>query len=141
MLIVSFLFLAGVTAWDVFFLEETYICSQESSIYCFPLDIDDAAVDFEINFTEAQEHRITNCSFWESEELSGRVTFLCFHWVLNSKAVLSMVSGLLTIFVLSVKVLGAALIMFSEAFIEGVSSLHEKSRFVNLISVARWTDV
>lgn len=133
LLIVSFLLLAGVTAWDVFFLEETYVCSEELSIYCFPLDIDNAAVDFEINFTEAQEHRITNCSFWESEELSGRVTLLCFHWVLNSKAILSMVGGLLTIFVLSMKVLGAALIMLSKAFIEGVSSLREKSRFVNFI--------
>ena len=140
LLIYSFFLLVGITAWDVFFLEVTYVCSEDSSVSCFPLAIDHSVIDdVGVNLVEAQEHRITNCSLWDSESLSGRISFLCFRWNLNSKAVISTVGGLLTVFVLSVKILAAALMSASEAVINKAKSLrgrHLVSRHLSFLRIA-----
>ena len=102
-LIMTFGLLAAITAWDSYFLDETYLCSEEPGISCFPIEIDYNAYD-DLNLSSAQEHRINDCSYWMSENVSSRVTFLCFQWVFNSKGVVSDVGGLLTMFLITMKI-------------------------------------
>jgi hypothetical protein len=102
-LIASFGLLAAITAWDSFFLDTSYVCSVKPGVHCFPIALDFDA-DEEFNITDAQEQRITNCSYWTSENVSSRVTFSCFQWALDTKAVVSDVGGLLAMFVLTMKI-------------------------------------
>ena len=121
LLFFAFCLLAGITAFDVYFLEETYVCSDDPSIYCYPLAIDTNADNFDLNLTQAQEHPITDCSFWNSENVSSRVTFRCFRWIYNSKAVVASVGGLITLFLLTVKVTALISIAFAKMIIKKVT--------------------
>ena len=125
LLIIVFCLLASITAWDVYFLEETYVCSDDPSIKCFPVADDDTANNTDLNLTDAQQHSTTDCSFWNSENVSSRVSIKCFRWIYNSKAVASSVGGLLTIFLLSVRVILAVLIAICEVIIEKFLSTEE----------------
>ena len=125
LLIFAFCLLAGITSWDAFFLEETYECSEDPNVRCFPLARDGLTniMDLNItdlNLTEAQQHSITDCSGFEN--ISSQITFLCFRWIYNSKAVISTVGGLLTIFILTVKIASSGLIALSEKVTEKVTS-------------------
>ena len=124
LLIFTFLLLVDVTSWDMFFLEETHVCSQSPNISCFPVPKDLSStneIEFAINFSEVHEQRITNCSFWNSENISSLVTFMCFQWVFNSDATVSAFGGLLTVFVLTVRIVTAALIALTEVVVEKVT--------------------
>ena len=124
-LIFIFCLLAGITAWDVYFLEETYACSDDPGINCYPVAVNDSADNTDLDLDEAQEHPITDCSFWNSEGVSSRVSIKCFRWIYNSKAVASSVGGLLSIFLLSVKVILTLLIWICEVIIEKFLSIEE----------------
>ena len=112
-LIMAFGLLAAITAWDSYFLDETYLCSEKSDVSCFPVAIDVNAYDEdEFNITDAQTHRITDCSYWLSENVSSQVTFICFQWVFDSKAVISDVGGLLTMFLITMKITSSGSLAF-----------------------------
>lgn len=119
-LVFTFFLLAGITAWDVFFLEETYICSEDPSFYCFPIAVDNSAYNDYLNLAQAQEHPITDCSFWNSANVSSRITFRCFRWIFNSKALISTIGGLLTMFLVGVKLVSVLSVAIAKAVIEKV---------------------
>jgi hypothetical protein len=102
-LITSFGLLAAITAWDSYFLDTSYICSVLPGVHCFPIALDFDAED-EFNITVSQKKRITDCSYWTSENVSSRVSFSCFKWELDTKAVISDVGGLLTMFIITMKI-------------------------------------
>ena len=106
LLILTFGLLAAVTAWDTYFLDKSFICTERPDINCFPVSYSDFVNS--TNLTNAQKHRITNCSYWTSEEMSGLVTFQCFRWVFDSKSTISAIGGLLTLFVITVRILSSS---------------------------------
>ena len=140
LLIFTFLLLAGITYWDVFLLEETHVCSDNPNISCFPiLNLKDSVTSDVVStfdFSEIHQHPITNCSFWNSEAISDQVAFLCFRWIFNSKAATSAIGGLLTIFVLTVKIFTAALLAFNEVVIEKVTLWN--GEWINMCSYFRF---
>ena len=140
LIIFTFLLLAGITSWDVFFLEETHVCSENPNISCFPiLNLKDnvtSEVMTTFDFSKIHQQPITNCSFWNSEDVSNQVAFLCFRWIFNSKAATSAIGGLLTIFVLTVKIFTAALIAFNEVVIEKVTLWN--GEWINMCSYFRF---
>ena len=112
-LIMTFGLLAAITAWDSYFLNESYLCSEEPEIYCFPVpralgrDAYDA-----LNLSRFNEYRIYNCSYWMSNNVSSRIAFLCFQWVFDSKAAISDVGGLLTMFLITMKITSSGSLTF-----------------------------
>ena len=127
LLFFTFILLTNVTSWDLFFLDESYVCSESPNVSCFPIPKDPLlglttdGMEVGVDFSEIHKQRITNCSFWNSDSISSQVTFMCFHWVFNSDATISAFGGLLMIFVLTVKIVVAALITLSEAVIGKVT--------------------
>lgn len=97
LLIATFGLLSLVTAWDSYFLKESFVCTEQPDVNCFPIPIDDDAIE-DFNLSDAQKQRIEDCTYWVSENVSDRVTFQCFQWVYDLKGVTSDVGGLLTIF-------------------------------------------
>ena len=139
LLIFTFFLLADITSWDVFFLEETHVCSESPNISCFPVPKDQGSTDeieVAVNFSEIHKQRITNCSFWNSENISSQVTFMCFQWVFNTDTTVSAFGGLLTVFMLTVKIITAALIALSEAVIEKVTRWN--GEWINVCSSFRF---
>lgn len=106
-LILIFALLAAVTACDHYFLDLSFICSEQPDVSCFPVAIYSPSDDL---ITYAQKHKITNCSYWTSEEWSGLVTFECFRWVYDSKGAISAVGGLLSLFLITMKILSSSLL-------------------------------
>ena len=112
-LIMAFGLLAAVTAWDSYFLDESYLCNEKSDISCYPIPLEsDPNAYEELNLSTAQEHRITDCSYWNNENVSSRVSFVCFQWAYDSKAVVSDVGGLLTMFLLTMKIASSGFLAF-----------------------------
>lgn len=111
LLIMVFGLLAAITAWDAYFLDESYVCSEKPDISCFPLPLDDDATT-DLNLTAAQEHRITDCAYWNSENVSSRVTFVCFQWVYDSKGVISNTGGLLALFLVTMRIVSSGTLTF-----------------------------
>ena len=100
LLIFTFFLLADITSWDLFFLDESHVCSESPNVHCFPLPKDPLlglttdGMEVGVDFSEIHKQRITNCSFWNSDSISSQVTFICFHWVFNSEATISAFGGL-----------------------------------------------
>ncbi len=139
LLIFTFFLLADVTSWDAFLLEETHVCSESPNISCFPVSKDLSSTDrinITVDFSKIHERRITNCSFWNSENISSQVTFICFQWVFNSDTTLSAIGGLLTVFVLTVRIVTAALIALTEVVIEKVTQWN--GEWINVCSSFRF---
>ena len=131
-LIMAFSSLAAITAWDSFFLNESYICSERSDVSCFPVALDFDANE-EFNLTDAQTHPVTNCSYWEkfiNENATGRVAFICFQWAFDSKAVISDVGGLLTMFLLTMKITSSGFLTFLNwAIVKYIQKCIKKSTY------------
>jgi hypothetical protein len=142
LLIFTFFFLADITSWDIFFLEESHVCSESPNVSCFPVPKDLSSIsdgiELDVDFSELHKQRIANCSFWNSENVSGQVTFVCFEWVFNSDSTLSAIGGLLTVFVLTVKIVTAALIALSEAVIDKVIQWNGNGEWINVCSSFRF---
>ena len=89
LLIITFLLLILITAFDLFFINIAYVCTSNPGIYCFVTDL---------NITNK---RITDCQHWNESE----VTIVCFQWAYNSKATIAAVGGLLTFFQYTVRII------------------------------------
>ena len=103
--------LAGLSAWQIYFIEQSRICSDDVSISCFPVA---KHPDAEEILNISTDMRITNCSFWNSENVSDLVDFRCFRWALNTNGVVAQVGGLLTIFILTMRIALAASLTFMD---------------------------
>ncbi len=138
LLVFTFLLLASITCWDVYFLAETNVCSENADISCFPLLKDSSTNEIElaIDFSKIHEQQIANCSFWNSENISSQVTFICFQWVFNSGATISAFGGLLTVFSLTVRIVTAALIALTEVMVEKVTQ--RNGEWINVCSSFRF---
>ena len=139
LLIFTFFLLANIISWDNFFLEETHVCSESPNISCFPVLKDLSStegIELGVDFIDIHEQPITNCSFWNSENISSQVTFVCFQWVFDSGATVSGIGGLLTVFVLTMKIVTAALIALSKVAIEKVTRWNRE--WINVCSGFRF---
>ena len=90
LLIITFSLLILITAFDLFFINITYVCTNNPGIYCFVTDL---------NITNK---RITDCQHWNNK---SEVTIVCFQWAYNSKATIAAVGGLITFFQYTVRII------------------------------------
>ena len=90
LLIITFLLLILITAFDLFFINITYVCTDDPGIYCFVTDVN------------TTNQRITDCQYWSNE---NEFTIVCFQWVYNSKATIAAVGGLITFFQYTVRII------------------------------------
>ena len=99
-LILSFFVLAVGSALDLTLLFVTHICTEDPNIDCYPQLIS-GANDTGLNITI--DEPIQDCSFWNSEGVSNRVTFVCYQFVFNVELFLAVIGGLLAFFIYAIK--------------------------------------
>ena len=106
-LVLTFGLLIGITAFDVYFLDVSYACTDDKSFSCFVLPRYYDADRSELGITN---QRINSCSPWENSNISDQVYVVCYKWVFNFKEVIIAVGGLLTLFQLTTKATTSILI-------------------------------
>ena len=99
-LIFSFGLLAIGSALDVTLLSVSHVCSNDPNTDCYPQLIGGAS-DEGLNLTT--DKPITDCAEWTQEDLSDRVTFVCYRFEFNVELFLAIVGGLSTVFVFTMK--------------------------------------
>ena len=99
-LVFTFALLVGITAFDIYFLDVSYACSDDTSFSCFVLPVNVSANKTELGITNK---RIDSCSPWENNNISDQVYVVCYKWIYNFKGVTVAVGALLTLFQLTVK--------------------------------------
>ena len=99
-LITTFGLLAVGSALDLTLFSVTHVCTEDPNIDCYPRSIDDAE-DAGLNITT--DEPIQDCSFWNSEGVSDKVTFVCYQIVLNVELFLAVIGGLSTVFVFTMR--------------------------------------
>ena len=104
LLIMSFGLLSAITAWDTFCLKKSHVCTENPEISCFPVAANIYANNSDLNLTNAQEKPIDDCSLWNSEARANRVKFVCFQLEYDAMGAISDVGGLLSIFMLALKI-------------------------------------
>ena len=98
LLIITFFLLILITAFDLFFIKITYVCTDDPGIYCFVTDVN------------TTNQRITDCQYWSNE---SEFIIICFQWVYNSKATIAAVGGFITFFQYTVRIIAGILIALS----------------------------
>ena len=106
---VPFLIAIVTTFWDRFSLEETYVCTEDPQIHCFPLAIP-PTTDEDLNISHSTP-KISDCSKWVTSDISANVTFRCFKCVNNVQDAFAALGGLLSIFKIAIKI-GFAILLF-----------------------------
>ena len=99
---VPFLVAIVTTFWDRYSLEETYSCTEDPEIHCFPLAIPPTTNDA-LNITHPIP-KISDCSKWITSDISANVTFRCFKCVNNLQDAFAALGGLLSIFKVAIKI-------------------------------------
>ena len=95
-LIATFGLLAIGSALDVTLLSVTYACTEDPNINCYPRLINDAD---NAGLNISTDKPTEDCSFWNSEGVSDKVSFICYQFVLNVELFLAVIGGLSTVFV------------------------------------------
>jgi hypothetical protein len=113
---VPFLIAIVTTFWDRYALEETYSCSEDPQIHCFPLAILPTTND-DLNITHFTP-KISDCSKWITSDISANVTFRCFKCVNNLQDASAALGGLLSIFKVAIKIGFAALLFITKQLIK-----------------------
>ena len=108
--------LIGITAFDIFFLDVSHVCTDDRSFNCFVLPVDVHANESELGITNK---RIDSCSQWENTNISDQVYVVCYKWVYNLKGVTIVVGALISLFQLAVKAIASI-------FISICACLHNK---------------
>ena len=106
---VPFLIAIVTTFWDRFSLEETYSCTEDPQIYCFPLAIP-PTTNQDLNISHSTP-KISDCSKWVTSDISANVTFRCFKCVNNLQDAFAALGGLLSIFKVAIK-MGFVILLF-----------------------------
>lgn len=99
-LIAAFWILALGSALDLTLLSVTHTCSEDTQIDCYPqliAGVNDTGLNISIS------ESIRECSFWNSEGVSDRVTFVCYQFIFNVELFLAVVGGLLALFIYTTK--------------------------------------
>ena len=109
-LIATFGVLAVGSALDLTLLSVTHICSEDTQIDCYPQLIR-GANDTGLNISISEP--IQDCSFWNSEGVSDRVTFMCYQFVYDVKLFLAVIGGLLVFFIYTTKITIAVLLFLN----------------------------
>lgn len=111
--IAAFCILALNSSLNASVLQVTRICSEDPKIHCYPIAIypNDSIQN---NITQGKE--ITDCTFWNSEGISSRVTFICFRYKLSFDLFFAVFGGLATIFTLTMKIVAGTLLFLAEKF-------------------------
>ena len=107
---VPFLIAIVTTFWDRFSLEETYVCTEDPQIHCFPLAIP-PTTDEALNISRDSTPKISDCSKWVTSDISAKVTFRCFKCVNNLHDAFAALGGLMSIFKVAIK-MGFASLLF-----------------------------
>ena len=115
-LIATFGILAVGSALDLTLLSVTHICSEDPTIDCYPQLISGAnATGLNISIEEP----ITDCTFWNSDGVSERVTFQCYQFVFNVELFLAVIGGLLAFFIYAMKTTISVLLFLSVCCLGG----------------------
>ena len=117
-LILTFGLLIGITAFDIYFLDVSHVCTDDRSFSCFAIPFDIHANKSELGITN---QRINNCSQWENTNISDQVYFVCYKWVYDFKGVTVVVGALISLFQLAVKAI-------TSIFISICACLHNSDR-------------
>ena len=72
-LVLMFGLLIGITAFDIFFLDVSYACTDDRSFSCFVVPVDVNANKTELGITNK---RIGSCSQWENSNISDQVCYM-----------------------------------------------------------------
>ena len=99
-LTLTFGLLIGITAFDVFFLDVSHVCTDDKRFSCFVVPFEAHANKSELGITN---QRINNCSQWEHTNISDQVYVICYKWVYNLKGVTIVIGALISLFQLAVK--------------------------------------
>ena len=99
-LVFTFGLLISITAFDIYFLDVSYACTDDRSFSCFVLPVHVNANKSELGITN---ERIDSCSPWENTNISDQVYVICYKWIYNFKGVTVAVGALLTLFQLTIK--------------------------------------
>ena len=81
-------------------LSVTHTCSEDRQIDCYP-QLLKGANDTGLNIITSKP--IQDCSFWKSQEVADHVDFICFQYILDIKQFLSVIGGLLALFIYTMK--------------------------------------
>ncbi len=115
-IVICFGVLVAVSAYSTFLLEQTYVCTEDEEIYCFPRLLNPSDPD-NPNLTVAEmQTRVNNCRMWEnpSSDSSSKVGYICFTFALKSSEALGKIGGLLALFVLTTKIIISILLNIYE---------------------------
>ena len=99
-LVLTFGLLIGITAFDVYFLDVSYACTDDRTFSCFVLPVNIDTNETELGITK---QRINSCSPWENSNTSDQVYVVCYKWVYNLKGVTVVAGSLFTLFQLTIK--------------------------------------
>ena len=110
-IVVTFGILAVGSALDLTLLFVTHICTEDPNTDCYPQLIRGAnGTGLNINIDEP----IQDCTFWNSEGVSNRVTFVCYQFVFNVQLFLTVLGGLTAFFVVTIKTTTECLLCLSK---------------------------
>ena len=117
-LIATFGVLAVGSALDLTLLSVTHICSEDPAIDCYPQLIR-GANDSILNMSIPINEPIQDCSYWNSEGVSDKITFVCYQFVFNVELFLAVIGGLLAFFIYAMKTAIAVLLFLSVCCLGG----------------------
>ena len=101
-LIATFGLLAIGSALNVTLLSVTHTCTEAPNINCYPQPINEVEVQ-NAGLNISTDKPIDDCSFWNSEGVSDKVSFICYQLVFNVEIFLAIIGGLSTVFVVTMR--------------------------------------
>ena len=115
-LLATFAVLAVGSALDITLLSVTHICSEDPEIDCYPQLIRGAD---NTGLNISTDEPILDCTFWNSDGVSERVTFVCYQFVFSVELFLAVIGGLLAFFIYAIKTTIAVLLLIAVCCLAG----------------------
>ena len=131
-IIAAFVVLAVGTALDLSLFTRSHICSEDTRIDCYPQLISGAnSTGLNISI----DAPIRDCTEWNSEGVSTRVTFICYQKEFNLELLLAATGGLLALaFYVMKSTIGALLVL--TRFLSKKCKCHNACLYIFRIVVA-----
>ena len=120
--IVSSLILAVGTALDLSLFGVSHICTEDSRIYCYPQLISGANGT---GLNISVEEPLQSCTYWNSEGVSERVTFICFDKEFNFDFFLASTGGLLALTLYVLKTATGVLLSLARCCVKTCNSTYK----------------
>ena len=108
-LIATFGLLAIGSALNNTLLSVTHTCTEAPNINCYPQPINKVEVQ-NAGLNISTDKPIKDCSFWNSEGVSDKVSFICYQLTFNVEIFLAIIGGLSTVFVATMRTVIRALL-------------------------------